>query len=46
MVFEAGAFLLSVGPQHYFQEKAKRFCTPYVITVDQVTARGYVNCKG
>ena len=56
MVSEAGAFLLNVLP-YYFQEKDKRFCKPYIITVDRyfpearkqldrVTARSYGNCKG
>ena len=31
MVSEAGAFLLSVELQHHFQEKDKRFVTPYVL---------------
>ena len=55
VVSGAGAFLLSVL-QHHFQEKNKRFDTPYVITedhnfpearkqLDRVTARGYGNCE-
>ena len=57
MVSETEEVLLSIGLQHNFQEKAKRFCTPYVITedryipkakkqLDRVTAQGYGNCEG
>ena len=57
VVSEPEEILLSIGLQHNFQEKAKRFCTPYVITedryfpkarkqLDRVTAQGYGNCEG
>ena len=57
MVSETEEVLLSIGLQHNFQEKAKRFCTPYVITedryfpkvrkkLDRVMAQGYGNYKG
>ena len=35
MVSEAGAFLLSGGLQHHFQETDKGFSTPYVIGADR-----------
>ena len=55
-VSEAGAFLLSVL-QKGFQEKDRRFCTPFVIMadryfpearkqLDRVTVRDYGNCDG
>ena len=34
MLSEAGAFLLSVGLQHHFQDKDRWFGMPYVITLD------------
>ena len=57
MVSETEEVLLSIGLQHKFQDKAKLFCTSYVITEDRyfpkarkqpdrVTAQGYGNCEG
>ena len=46
MVFEAGVFLLSVGLRHYFQEKAKRYCTPYIIRADRYSPKSESNGIG